>query len=368
MKTKKILNLCTGILALIIAVLSLVNVVELLLNYGFEAYVSIIVQTVSVISMVLIAISLFRNKIGVIIGIAILINSVIYVNDFISFIGFIPMISFVYLLKAMTLAFIAIYAIVYNNEKYRSIKEKIEKLWYLPIVLSVLSLFLDILARRILDLNYLLNIAFIILLSISLINRKKGKDMDIKEKVDESVIEHLHKDEKLLIRSNRMTILPIAIIIAVIGFAIYAFHTGDGYETEYYAMFILLPTALVEGLFIWWVSRIELIVTNKRVFGRAAFGKRVDLPLDAISSVGMGMLNNISVSTASGSIRFALISNRDEIHNTLSSLLVGRQEAKAQAVQGNDNISGLKELKDLLDSGIITQEEFDAKKKQILGL
>ena len=28
----------------------------------------------------------------------------------------------------------------------------------------------------------------------------------------------------------------------------------------------------------------------------------------------------------------------------------------------------LKQLKELLDSGIITQEEFDAKKKQILGL
>ena len=28
----------------------------------------------------------------------------------------------------------------------------------------------------------------------------------------------------------------------------------------------------------------------------------------------------------------------------------------------------LKSLKDLLDSGVITQEEFDAKKKQLLGL
>ena len=28
----------------------------------------------------------------------------------------------------------------------------------------------------------------------------------------------------------------------------------------------------------------------------------------------------------------------------------------------------IKKLKDLLDSGIITQEEFDAKKKQFLGL
>ena len=31
-------------------------------------------------------------------------------------------------------------------------------------------------------------------------------------------------------------------------------------------------------------------------------------------------------------------------------------------------LSQMKELKELLDLGIITQEEFDAKKKQLLGL
>jgi len=33
-----------------------------------------------------------------------------------------------------------------------------------------------------------------------------------------------------------------------------------------------------------------------------------------------------------------------------------------------DNLEDLKKLKELLDSGIITQEEFDVKKKQLLGL
>ncbi|MBQ4158616.1 MAG: SHOCT domain-containing protein [Clostridia bacterium] len=32
------------------------------------------------------------------------------------------------------------------------------------------------------------------------------------------------------------------------------------------------------------------------------------------------------------------------------------------------NADELKEYKDLLDAGILTQEEFDAKKKQLLGL
>lgn len=34
----------------------------------------------------------------------------------------------------------------------------------------------------------------------------------------------------------------------------------------------------------------------------------------------------------------------------------------------SDDLSTLVKLKELLDSGILTQEEFDAKKKQLLGL
>ena len=45
-----------------------------------------------------------------------------------------------------------------------------------------------------------------------------------------------------------------------------------------------------------------------------------------------------------------------------------RQNAKKESNTANDNISTIKEYKKLLDDGIITQEEFDAKKKQLLGL
>ncbi|MBO5652993.1 MAG: SHOCT domain-containing protein, partial [Clostridia bacterium] len=37
-------------------------------------------------------------------------------------------------------------------------------------------------------------------------------------------------------------------------------------------------------------------------------------------------------------------------------------------IQASSNAEELKKYKDLLDAGIITQEEFDAKKKQLLGL
>ena len=44
------------------------------------------------------------------------------------------------------------------------------------------------------------------------------------------------------------------------------------------------------------------------------------------------------------------------------------QAPQGQIVQQTSNADELKKYKDLLDQGIITQEEFDAKKKQLLGL
>jgi hypothetical protein len=44
------------------------------------------------------------------------------------------------------------------------------------------------------------------------------------------------------------------------------------------------------------------------------------------------------------------------------------EEQPAAANSQNDQIAELEKLAQLKDQGILTQEEFDAKKKQILGL
>ncbi len=117
----------------------------------------------------------------------------------------------------------------------------------------------------------------------------------------------------------------------------------------------------------------EITVTDKRVFGRTIFGKRVDLPIDSISAVGTSWPKGVAAATSSGKVAFLMIKNRDEIHKCVSNLLIERQnKAPAQTVVRQEvstsNADELKKYKDLLDSGIITQEEFDAKKKQLLGL
>ena len=116
----------------------------------------------------------------------------------------------------------------------------------------------------------------------------------------------------------------------------------------------------------------QLTVTDKRVYGKATFGKRVDLPIDSISAVGTSALWGIDVGTSSGRIHFKLVKNKDKIHSELSKLLMERQHSEKQnnipLNNSTSNADELKKYKELLDGGVITQEEFDAKKKQLLGL
>ena len=54
----------------------------------------------------------------------------------------------------------------------------------------------------------------------------------------------------------------------------------------------------------------ELVITDKRVYGKAIFGKRVDLPLDKVSAVGTSFLKGIDVGTSSGRIKFNLLKTK----------------------------------------------------------
>lgn len=139
----------------------------------------------------------------------------------------------------------------------------------------------------------------------------------------------------------------------------------------------IIVAAVIIVVFNLLYKKIQLVVTDKKVYGRVFWGKRVDLPIDSISAVGTSVFKSIAIATSAGKIKFLAIANRDEIHNKISELLINRQQSNNVEQQisnnnvttsNNDNIEQLKQLKELLDQGIINQEEFDVKKKQLLGL
>lgn len=116
----------------------------------------------------------------------------------------------------------------------------------------------------------------------------------------------------------------------------------------------------------------EIVVTNKRIYGITAFKKRFDLPLDSVTSVEVDFLHGINVATSHAKLHFKCLKNNIEIRNIISKLLVERQKVKESKdnsnIQNSSNADELKKFKELLDNGTITQNEFDEKKKQLLGL
>ena len=194
--------------------------------------------------------------------------------------------------------------------------------------------------------------------------------------------------EKIIIESkvNKMLkmvlfILPIvSTIISMVGWLLlkgefekhpYTSLTGSGF---FWLGLIAAILSVCLWIFFVCIYGSKITVTDKRVYGRSAFGKKVDLPMDSISAVATSaLLNMICVATSAGKIKFYLVCNYLETHHEISLLISARQnENKSTTVINQTNAASgadeLKKYKDLLDSGIITQEEFDAKKKQILGL
>ena len=138
-------------------------------------------------------------------------------------------------------------------------------------------------------------------------------------------------------------------------------------------MFLLLFSAIFYSVY-FAKKNANLTVTNTRVCGRTCFGKRVDLPINKISAVSINVFKTLCISTSSGVIKFSGIKNRDEVFNVISTRLSQYQESissnttiiKQEIPQSN--AEEIKKFMELLDMGIITEEEFNAKKKELLGI
>ncbi len=188
-------------------------------------------------------------------------------------------------------------------------------------------------------------------------------------------------NEKILVKGEFSKLNPFALICFVIAAItlivcfVVASIFGDspawafeGVRFGYYWFFIGFLAFIILGL-MFMAMKFELTVTDGRVIGKTLFGKRVDLPISQISVAGTGAFDRISIATSSGFINFYSVSNQNEVFSTISELLMKRQEETRTTQKTQESASDeLIKLKKILDAGIITQEEFEAKKKQLLGI
>ncbi len=190
-------------------------------------------------------------------------------------------------------------------------------------------------------------------------------------------------NEKILLRSEPISkkkmlfISFIPVLILLLLATLFEF-LGEAVTENYMAYFITSYILFIVGgsfvviggiFYLCWAS-VELIIENERVYGIAKFRTRVDIPMDSISAVGTSFLNGINIGSSSGRICFKFVENNEEIHSCISKLIMERQQSKTATTtnQLNTNADELQKYKNLLDNGVITQEEFEQKKKQLLNL
>ena len=150
-----------------------------------------------------------------------------------------------------------------------------------------------------------------------------------------------------------------------------------GEYAPYFVLFVIgcicLLASIVIGIIYLVNRKCELTITDQNVRGYTLFGKEVVLPLYMVSAYSTRkFLSTIAIATSSGITKFALIENYAEIGNVLSTQINKKQSNTSSsenhpAPQSNA-MDNLIKLKSLLDAGIITEEEFNTKKKELLGL
>jgi hypothetical protein len=121
-----------------------------------------------------------------------------------------------------------------------------------------------------------------------------------------------------------------------------------------------------------------MLATNQRIlfYGKRTFGYDLEVfPYENVSSIEMGksmMGHHIAFFSSGNKVKMKWI-NQGNIPGFINHVkaTIGKPSANTQVAATQETSSAAEEIKrfaDLRDAGVITEEEFDAKKKQLLGI
>ena len=134
--------------------------------------------------------------------------------------------------------------------------------------------------------------------------------------------------------------------------------------------YILLSLFIINGVVyvIYFLDlKKEMIIEDTKIICK--YGKKVrkEFFIKDIKTVEFTHLKGVKVKGDAFKYQINRLTNAEEIKSVIMETL-STIPKEVISTEPNSNADELKKYKDLLDSGIITQEEFDAKKKQLLGL
>ncbi len=163
-------------------------------------------------------------------------------------------------------------------------------------------------------------------------------------------------------------------------------------EAFKYVIYVGLPILCIAVIVYYCFGKSEIIVTERCIYGKGLFGLQADILWSEIVAVSTSsLLGGVYIHTnGNKTVRFMALRNRTNMYNYINKIHRERQEVnlnpgyetkhqetapvtRNETEQQNrtaakDDFDKLRQYKKLLDDGIITEEEFNAKKKQILGV
>ena len=173
-------------------------------------------------------------------------------------------------------------------------------------------------------------------------------------------------EEKVLIKGKKVS--PFFSIIVYIFLITFLFLAKDSLardlESKFFFGVLIVIAILTFGVCFVLSLAVNITVTNKKVFGFTSKYARADIQIENIESVNLVNPYSFSlrVSTGEGIYLFNGFKNASQIVETIKQLICENNQSS------KNDLDILKKYKELLDSGVITQLEFDEKKKQILKL
>lgn len=144
---------------------------------------------------------------------------------------------------------------------------------------------------------------------------------------------------------------------------------NNKFEFVLFIVILLLFIMLLIGSILYIADKkTELVIYENEIIGKKIDGKTVQFLLKDIKSVETTKTQGLKITGAGIKYDIHLIENAEEMKNILMDMLAKVQHEQPVVAVVGSSANDIKEYKELLDAGIITQEEFDAKKKQLLGL
>ena len=154
---------------------------------------------------------------------------------------------------------------------------------------------------------------------------RKAKTADSQDEQAAPVSIPMGEGEQTVLQRHYPSAFPVVLmVLGVLEALLGIFYIVDYDEEVGIPLLILGAIFLIVSIILCKALKIHLVVTTKRVYLKAPFAARLNLPLRRISAVGTGLFHYLTITSAAGfagQIRLWFVPKYLEVYDTINALL-----------------------------------------------